>query len=312
AFGRYLDEPWRTRLERWSGLYYAPIAAASRTHDVYVGGRLKRKELGLPVTPFCALTTASELDAARRADFPAILKTAAFGYDGKGQVAVDQAEDLEAAWDALGRAPAILEKRIAFAAEVSLVGARNARGEFAAYPLIENRHVNHILDISLAPAQVAPSVAADARRIAETLFTQLDVVGVLCIEFFLTASDALLINEIAPRPHNSGHLTIEAAGVSQFEQQVRAVCNLPLGDTRLRAPAAMANLLGDLWEEGMPDWPAALAMPGVALHLYGKHVPRPGRKMGHLTAWAASTDEAVDTVTQARARVAAILHAAQG
>lgn len=278
--------------------------------------RLREKntlaELGLPVTPFRALVEASDLNAARASTFPAILKTASFGYDGKGQQSVTAWDELEAAWDALARVPAILEERIDFAAEVSIVGARNPAGDFAAYPLVENYHENHILDTSTVPAQVAPAVEAQARAIAETLFSRLDVVGVLCIEFFLTLENELLINEIAPRPHNSGHLTIEAAPVSQFEQQVRAICNLPLGDTQLRSPAAMVNLLGDLWTEGSPDWHSALAVPGVALHLYGKQSPRPGRKMGHLTACAPTVGEAVALVQYARTRLENVIQVPAG
>lgn len=286
-------------------------------HVLHVAqNRLREKqtlaEMGLPVTPFRPLTNAEELETAQAGTFPAVLKTASFGYDGKGQVAVDAASDLAAAWAELGQVDAILEERIDFSAEVSLVAARNLRGEFAAYPLIENLHVNHILDFSIAPAPVNAAVAANAQAIGASLFRELDVVGVLCIEFFLTYDGQLLINEIAPRPHNSGHLTIEAALTSQFEQQVRAVCNLPLGDTRLHGPAAMANLLGDLWEGGVPDWPAALRTPGVALHLYGKAAARPGRKMGHLTACAETHAAAVAAVEQARASLAEPVAPAQG
>jgi 5-(carboxyamino)imidazole ribonucleotide synthase len=163
--------------------------------------------------------------------------------------------------------------------------------------------VNHILDLSVSPARVPPEVAREATDIARGILEQLDVVGVLCVEFFLTKSGKLLVNELAPRPHNSGHLTIDASTTSQFEQQLRAACGLPLGSTRLHRPAAMAQLLGDLWEHGEPDWTAACGIPGVKLHLYGKAEPRPGRKMGHLTALADTAAEAERLVQDARTRV---------
>ena len=166
--------------------------------------------------------------------------------------------------------------------------------------MIENRHRNHILDVSLAPARVAPEVARRAQEIAHAVLDVLDVIGVLCVEFFVEPGGRLLINELAPRPHNSGHLTVDACVTSQFEQQLRAVCGLPLGSTEMHRPAAMANLLGDLWTSGEPDWPAACAFPGVKLHLYGKLEPRPGRKMGHLTALNHDPEEAYRTVVAAR------------
>ena len=179
--------------------------------------------------------------------------------------------------------------------------ARGLNGSFAHWGVIENTHRAHILDTSVAPAPVPARVAAEAVELARTILEQLDVVGVLCVEMFLDRRGQLLVNELAPRPHNSGHLTIDAAVTSQFEQQVRAVCGLPLGATDLHRPAAMANLLGDLWQGGEPDWAAALAVPGVKLHLYGKHATRAGRKMGHLTALGATIEDARRAVLQARA-----------
>jgi 5-(carboxyamino)imidazole ribonucleotide synthase len=192
-----------------------------------------------------------------------------------------------------------------FEREVSVVAARGPGGEVAAYPPIENEHRRHILDLSVAPAGVSDALAAEARGLAEAVLVALDVVGVLCLELFVTRDGRLLVNELAPRPHNSGHLTIEACPTSQFEQQLRAVCGLPLGATELAAPAAMANLMGELWEGGEPDWPAALALPGVSLHLYGKAEARPGRKMGHLTALARTPAEARGRVLAARAALIA-------
>ena len=189
----------------------------------------------------------------------------------------------------------------AFEREVSVVAARGQDGAFAHYGLIQNTHVNGILDVSLAPPELGAGGRSDAIAIARAVLEGLDVVGVLCVEFFQTGDGRLLVNELAPRPHNSGHLTIDACVASQFEQQLRAACGLPLGSTRQLRPAAMANLLGDLWQDGEPDWAAALAFPDVKLHLYGKEEARPGRKMGHLTALADTPAEAERLVRQARA-----------
>jgi 5-(carboxyamino)imidazole ribonucleotide synthase len=258
-------------------------------------------EHGLPVTPFAAVSAHADLeDAAARVGCPAVLKTATFGYDGKGQVAVQRAEDLEAAWLALGGRDAILEAFIDLDREISVIGARGIDGEWAHFGPMENAHRHHILDVSVAPADVPPAMAARAVEATRRVMEALDYVGVLCVEFFVARDGRLLINELAPRPHNSGHLTIDACRTSQFEQQVRAVCGLPLGAPDLLQPAAMANLLGDLWTGGEPDWAAALAVPHVKLHLYGKVTPRPGRKMGHLTALAATRDEARALVLRAR------------
>jgi 5-(carboxyamino)imidazole ribonucleotide synthase len=194
----------------------------------------------------------------------------------------------------------ILEAFVDFACELSVVAARGIDGSFVHWGVIENAHQRHILDLSLAPARVPPTVMDEAISIARAVLEQLEVVGVLCVEFFLTTDGRLLINELAPRPHNSGHLTFDACVTSQFEQQLRAVCGLPLGSTELLRPAAMANLLGDLWQDGEPDWAAACRFDQVKLHLYGKLEPKVGRKMGHLTAMASSADEAAALVLAAR------------
>jgi len=196
---------------------------------------------------------------------------------------------------------AVLEAFVEFEKEVSVVCARSADGSFASFGVIENEHANHILDVSFAPASIAAKVFDEANEISRSIADQLGYVGTLCAEFFLTNDEKLLVNELAPRPHNSGHLTFDACVTSQFEQQLRAVCGLPLGSTEFYRPAAMANLLGNAWENGEPQWDAALAMPGVRLHLYGKSEPRPGRKMGHITATAGSTQEAEELVRKARA-----------
>ena len=190
-----------------------------------------------------------------------------------------------------------------FAAELSVVGVRGADGDCVFFAPSINAHVNGILDVSSAPAPFDPAVARRAEEITRGLLNELSVVGVLCVEFFLTRGGELLVNELAPRPHNSGHLTIDACITSQFEQQVRAVCGLPLGSTEMLRPAAMANLLGDVWGNGEPDWLAALALPELKLHLYGKTDPRPGRKMGHLTVTADTAAEAERLVREARARL---------
>ncbi len=271
--------------------------------------RLREKRFlahaGLPTPAFAPAATLADLEVAL-ADLgePAVLKTAAFGYDGKGQVKIDHAAEAAAAWDAIGCVPAIVEQFIDFAQELSVVAARGVDGDVAAYGVIQNEHRNHILDLSSAPARLPLAVAAQAVDLAEAVLAALDVVGVLCVELFLTRDGRLLINELAPRPHNSGHLTINASITSQFEQQVRAVCGLPLGCTDYLRPAAMANLLGDLWQTGEPEWARALAAPGIKLHLYGKAEARPGRKMGHLTALADSPEEALAAVRSARRALA--------
>ena len=257
---------------------------------------------GLPVAPFALVDRGEDLPAAlARIGVPAVLKTARWGYDGKGQVRIDAASQASGAWEGLGRQACVLEPFVDFVCEVSVVAARGEGGEFAHFGVVENRHARHILDVTIAPADVPAVVRGDAVATARATLEALDVVGVLCVECFLTREGRLLINEIAPRPHNSGHFTIDACVTSQFEQQVRAMCGLALGSTRQPAPAVMVNLLGDLWQAGEPDWEALCAMPDVKLHLYGKLEARPGRKMGHLTVVAASAAEALHRALAARA-----------
>lgn len=267
--------------------------------------RLREKSFlskhGFPVTRFRRVATSEDLRAAlSELGFPAVLKTADFGYDGKGQRTIKAADDTDEAFAALGGREGILEAFVAFERELSVIAARGCDGSVASYGVVENAHARHILDHTIAPANVSPAVARRAEEIARSLLEQLDYVGVLCVELFLTGDDQLFVNELAPRPHNSGHFTIEACAASQFEQQVRSLCNLPLGSTEQLRPAAMANLLGDLWHDGEPDWRAACSVPNVALHLYGKRAARSGRKMGHLTALARTTDKALRTVLAAR------------
>ena len=283
---------------------YAPVRPAGavlHTTQHRIREKTFLQSRGFPLTPFRTVETSADLaQAVAGLGTPSILKTADFGYDGKGQVRINAAADAEAAWSSIGRVSAVLEQFIPFDREVSVVAARGAGGSCADWGVIENRHRNHILDVSIAPARVAPEVAARARQIAREVLEALDVIGVLCVEFFVEEGGRLLINELAPRPHNSGHLTFDASVTSQFEQQLRAVCGLPLGSTELLRPAAMANLLGDLWSDGEPSWASALACPEVKLHLYGKLTPRPGRKMGHVTTLAADAETALALVLRAR------------
>ena len=258
---------------------------------------------GFPVTRFQPILTESDFDLVG-ADFgPAILKTAGFGYDGKGQYRVKTVAEARAAWEQMNRQEAVLEALVDFDAELSIVAVRGESGECVFYAPSANEHVSGILDVSSAPTAFAASVTREATSIAGGILEALNVTGVLCVEYFLTRDQKLLVNELAPRPHNSGHLTIDACVTSQFEQQLRAVCGLPLGSTEMLRPAAMANLLGDVWANGEPRWEAALAMPEVKLHLYGKSEPRPGRKMGHLTATASTAPLAEKLVREARARL---------
>ena len=259
------------------------------------------RDAGLPVTPFVAVRSVEDLTTAlQQQGTPAVLKTADWGYDGKGQVVIRSVADAGAAWSTLNVPQAILEKFIDFECELSVVAARGLDGEFVSYGPMGNSHSHHILDISVCPAVIPAAVAAEAIEISRAVLEKLDVVGVMCVEFFLTKSGQLLINETAPRPHNSGHLTIDAHVTCQFEQQVRAICGLPLGSSELRSPSAMANLLGDVWEGGEPDWVAALKHSNLKLHLYGKQEARAGRKMGHLTVLADQVQAAEQIVRAAR------------
>lgn len=283
---------------------YAPVRPAGSVLFTSQNRRREKtylRDVGLPVTPFVTVESVEELQSAlRELGTPAVLKTADWGYDGKGQSVIRSLEDAPAAWPKLGATHAILEAFIDFESELSVVAARGMNGDFASYGPIGNTHSRHILDVSICPARVSPKIAAEAVEIARAVLERLDVIGVLCVEFFLTRDGRLLINETAPRPHNSGHLTIDAHVSCQFEQQVRAICGLPLGSSEQRSPSAMANLLGDIWENGEPNWAALLAFPSVRLHLYGKREARVGRKMGHLTALAPTIDEAERIAIAAR------------
>ena len=263
---------------------------------------------GFPVGPFAVILSSGDFDAAlARVKLPAVLKTARFGYDGKGQARITSPDDLAATFAAWNGAPCILEEFLPLKQELSIILARAADGRTALFPVAENQHIHGILDITIAPARVSPTLAAAASDIAAQLAQKLDYVGVMAVEFFViggAGEDRLLINEIAPRPHNSGHFTIDACRTSQFEQQVRVLCDLPLGDTSQHTPAVMLNLLGDCWRgeshETAPDWRAVLKHPGAHLHLYGKRKARAGRKMGHVTVCDPSLEHALEIALQIR------------
>ncbi len=272
------------------------------------------RSLGVLTAGYRAVATRQELrDALAEIGTPAVLKTARFGYDGKGQAVIRDASTsaIESAFAAVtgdlqdGLKELILEEWVRFTMEVSVVCARTARGEMACFPVAENVHRNAILDVSIVPARVDDEVARQAREVAERMAEGLGVVGLLAVEMFVGEDGRVRMNEVAPRPHNSGHYTLEACPVSQFEQQLRAVCGLPLGSTDLLRPAAMANLMGDDAGTalGRPGAAEALAVPETALHLYGKREARPGRKMGHLTSLGSTPDEALERVGRARSRL---------
>lgn len=255
---------------------------------------------GFPVAPYRTVKNVDELrDAVCALGTPAILKTADYGYDGKGQVTIEAGDDLDAAWRAMGRPVGVLEGFVRFDKEISVIVGRSEASGTVTFPVAENAHAHHILDVTISPADVSDKVAREAAVLAIDVAEALKLVGVLAVEMFLIG-EQIIINELAPRPHNSGHFSFDACVTSQFEQQLRAVCGLPLGDPKLLGPAAMANLLGDLWQGGEPNWQTALRDERVKLHLYGKQDAKPGRKMGHFTAMADTTGEARRIVIAAR------------
>jgi 5-(carboxyamino)imidazole ribonucleotide synthase len=270
--------------------------------------RLREKEFlaraGFPVAPFRRVASSAGLTTALEAiGRPSILKGGAFGYDGKDQQRIDADTDAAAIWAERSGQEYVLEGVIDFEKEISLIVARGLDGATAVFPVCENIHREHILDFTRAPAQVDPRVAAAACDLACGVAESLDLVGLAAVEMFLKTDGTLVINELAPRPHNSGHWTIEGCVTSQFEQHVRAVCGMPLGSTGLLRPSAMVNLLGSIWKGGEPNWADALAEENVHLHLYGKREPRLRRKMGHLTAVAATAEEGSAAALRARERL---------
>lgn len=277
-----------------------PSPAAMAVAQDRIAEKTHLENAGFPTARFVAVGSGSEAAAAaRRLGGSCILKTARLGYDGKGQALVDSAEEAARAFESLRGVPCILEERLTLERELSVVLARGSDGDSAVFPVGENVHRGGILHSTMVPAAIGDGLAAKARELAQRVAESLAYVGVLGVELFVANGGQLYVNEIAPRPHNSGHYTIDACATDQFEQQVRAACGLPLGDTRLVSPVAMINLLGDLWEEGEPAWDRALAEPGLRLHLYGKAEPRPGRKMGHLTVLAGTPEDALTTAERA-------------
>ena len=257
-------------------------------------------EHGFPVGRFAIVDRPADLASAlEQVRLPALLKTARLGYDGKGQARIDRAEDAARTLAQWKNVPCILEELLVLEREVSVVLARGADGATAVFPLAENRHSRGILDVTIAPARVPEALAAEATSLATRLAGELGYVGVLAVEMFVVGG-RLLLNEIAPRPHNSGHYTIDACRTSQFEQQVRVLCGMPLGDPSQHSPAVMVNLLGDIWGGGEPRWEAVLRHPGAHLHLYGKREARPGRKMGHVTVCEATRERALEIALEIR------------
>ena len=284
---------------------HAPMRPGARVLAI-IQDRARQKawlaQHGFPLGPYREAADAAGLATAVRAlGGPVFAKATQGGYDGKGQVVLRDAELSAVAWDELGRAPMVVEKALELDSEISVMVARRPAGQMAVYPAALNHHENRILAWSVLPAPLPERTARLAAELARSIAEQLDVVGLLAVELFLTRSGELLVNELAPRPHNSFHATEVGCATSQFEQQVRAVCDLPLGSPDSLRPAAISNLLGDLWlSHPRPAFDLALALPGVRLHLYGKRVARPGRKMGHLSATGKTPDEAVELVQRAR------------
>lgn len=278
----------------------APSPQALAVAQDRLAEKSRAREFGCDTAPFANIETAEDLTSAwAQIGAPALLKTRRLGYDGKGQARVNSPDELIAAFAELGNVPCLLEGFLPLEREVSVVLARNQDDEIAFFPLAENQHRHGILDISIVPARVPEKIADAARRMAAGLAHGLDYVGVMAVEFFLLADGRIVFNEMAPRPHNSGHYTLDACATDQFQQQVRALCGLPLGDPRLLSPVVMVNLLGDVWQP-QPDWQVLLRHPGVQLHLYGKAEARPGRKMGHYNCLAANLEEALQMALTTR------------
>ncbi len=280
-----------------------PSAAAVATCQDRIVEKTFLREHGLPIGPVAFVVAETDLDDVDDALFPAVLKRARFGYDGKGQSMVADRTQARSAFLDLGAVPCVLEQRLPLDRELSVVLARGADGDVVCFPTAENRHRNSILDVTITPARIGPDQDAEARALATHIAGSLDYVGVLGVELFVS-DGRLLVNELAPRPHNSGHVTLDATSTSQFEQQVRALCGLPLGSARPWSSAVMINLLGDLWElddRHQPNWASVHAEPDVAVHVYGKSEPRSGRKMGHLTLLGDDPDHLVQRAESLRA-----------
>ncbi len=276
---------------------YCPVHPAAAAVKIAQDRRVEKAfilECGLLPVPYGTIETHSDIaTAAKKVTFPAILKNARFGYDGKGQQVINSADDIEIAFKEANQVPCVLEQRIDLDCEISVILGRNQNGESQCFPVAENLHRDGILFQSIVPARVDESIAKAAQTAAIRLADKLDYIGVLAVEFFVTNQGELLVNEIAPRTHNSGHYSLDACITSQFEQQVRMVCGLPFGDTRLLSPVVMTNMLGDLWGNSQPRWDILLKSPASKLHLYGKQQARAGRKMGHYCTLSDDLDAAI-------------------
>jgi 5-(carboxyamino)imidazole ribonucleotide synthase len=287
------------RLSRTS-IVRPPIQAVATAQD-RIAEKTYLQSQGFATAAFRPIQSTDDLAAAAsELSFPAILKTSRLGYDGKGQAVVTSKAEAVVAFERFGQVPCVLEERVLLDRELSVIVARGAEGEVATFPVAENRHRDGILETSLVPARIPEQLARKARELAVALAAAMKYVGVLGIELFVTGGERLLVNEMAPRPHNSGHYTMDACSADQFEQQLRALCGLPLAQPWLLSPVAMINLLGDLWSSGEPRWEEALRRPGVRLHLYGKIEARPGRKMGHLNCLAPNAEQALAIALETR------------
>ncbi len=277
----------------------APSTAVLKTAQHRIKEKLFLKKLGIPVADFLTAETRPELlKALASAPRPCVLKSAMSGYDGKGQWKIDLETNMNALAETVPDVEYVIEQFVALDKEISVIIARSESGEMKSWQPFENIHHRHILDTTLFPARISEELKRTAQIYAEKIAEALELVGLLCVEFFVTKDGALLVNELAPRPHNSGHITIECAATSQFEQLLRAISGMPLGETNLRSPGVMCNLLGDLWESGEPDWELLEKTAGVSLHLYGKKEAKIGRKMGHFTVQGSSADEALRRVAE--------------
>lgn len=259
------------------------------------------REQGLRTAEFISIESDADLEKAREFPFPAILKTAMLGYDGKGQVVCASFNKLKSAFEQVGKKPCVLEQRIDLASEVSVVLCRSLAGVVTCFPIAENSHANGILDVTVVPASISQTLADEATDAAKRIADGLDYCGVLAIELFVSTDDEVLVNEMAPRPHNSGHYTLDACDTSQFEQQLRMICGLPAGSCRQHTPVAMWNILGDIWPEAkVPDWEGLLKLERAKLHLYGKSEARPGRKMGHVNCLGDTLEDALKLLKKVR------------
>lgn len=283
-----------------SSIVRPPVEAVATAQDRIAEKTFLRNH-GFATAPFRPVHHHRDLEAALRAvPLPALLKTSRLGYDGKGQAAIENVGEAAAAFERLGGVSCVLEARLELECELSAIVARGADGDLATFPVTENRHRNGILETSVVPARIPEALARKAGELATSLAESMDYVGVLGVELFVVEGGRLMVNEMAPRPHNSGHYTMDACSADQFEQQLRTLCGLPLAKPWLLSPVAMVNLLGDLWSGGEPRWEEALRRPGVRLHLYGKAEARPGRKMGHLNCLAADPDRALALALETR------------